>query len=255
MTHQGTPYRPPPVPQSDRPLPPGVPETHVSVHIHGPLACFTRPEHRAERISYEVITPSAARGVLDAIYWHPKLHWEVRAIEILKPLQTLAVRTNELKKRHSGPTDITRNRAQRMSIILSDVSYVVHADLMVEREHRHDFEKHLKQARERVQSGRCTAQPFLGMRDYAAFFGPADNAPPPVTGSEYLGQLLLDMRWTEDPINGTEYVTFHDREYPGAPEVKRQSLCRAEPVFFDAYLVNGVVIVPPHLYDQVWRTR
>ena len=102
------------------------------VRVRGPYACFTRPELKVERVSYEVMTPSAARGVLDAILWKPAIRWVVERIHVLAPIRFAAVRRNEVNSRLSARGDVARyyadeDRAQRNTILLTDVDYVVEA--------------------------------------------------------------------------------------------------------------------------------
>src|SRR4051812_15846567 len=96
------------------------------VRLGADLACFSRPELKVERVSYPVMTPSAARGVLEAIFWKPEIRWEIREIRLLKPIRFITLLRNELDRRQGGgPIFVEEQRQQRSSLILKDVEYVV----------------------------------------------------------------------------------------------------------------------------------
>jgi len=192
----------------------------IVLEVWGDLACFTRPEMKVERFSYPVMTPSAARGVLDAIYCKPvEFGWRVDRIEVLRPIRYIALRRNEVKDKISvravqsvmasgGPispliADATRDmvgndqqgRTQRQTMALADVHYRIHAHIKP----RAKYEIHLKalveQARRRIQTGKCFYQPYLGCREFAAFFGPTEDgggAPPPPIDLD-IGYMVYDV--------------------------------------------------------------
>ena len=104
------------------------------VHVKGPLACFTRPEMKVERVSYEVMTPSAARGVFDAVLWKPAIKWQIHAIAVLQPIAWTSFRRNEIASRQTRPRDdyfADEDRAQRNTVALKDVEYVVSASFVL----------------------------------------------------------------------------------------------------------------------------
>lgn len=156
----------------------------VSVQVWGPGALFTRPESKVERVSYPVMTPSAAVGVLEAIFWKPEFAWRVTAIEVLNPVREASIRRNETTHVVSregalrGETvDTSAHRTQRASTYLRDVAYRIHAQVML-RSHASDPEaKYRDQFRRRVERGACFSQPYLGAREFTAYFGQADDRP------------------------------------------------------------------------------
>src|SRR5437773_1934793 len=107
----------------------------LEVKVWGDYACFTRPEMKVERVSYTVMTPSAARGVLEAIFWKPEFSWRVREIEVLKPIRYFSILRNEVQRRASGrsaePFYADEDRTQRHTLGLRDVAYVIRADVAV----------------------------------------------------------------------------------------------------------------------------
>jgi CRISPR-associated protein Cas5d len=155
------------------------------LEVRGDYACFTRPEMKVERVSYDVITPSAARAVFEAILWKPGIRWRVRSIEVLAPPRWISVRRNEV-----GAVASTRNaqsamnegrgtlalyiedeRQQRAGLFLRDVAYRLWADLeMVSDEARANPGKYLAMFSRRAQAGQCVNQPYLGCREFAARF-------------------------------------------------------------------------------------
>lgn len=151
-----------------------------SILVWGDRACFTRPE---VEVSYEVPTPSAVRGVFDAIYWHPGIRWIVEKIHVLKPIKFTGFRRNEVTTKFSRPTrelvdsggfddigfDPSDRRTQRSSLILKDVAYVFEARLRGP-----DQGKHLAIFNRRVERGQCFQRPYLGCREFACDFRPID---------------------------------------------------------------------------------
>ena len=211
------------------------PPQSLEVKLWGDLACFTRPEMKVERVSYPVMTPSAARGALEAIFWKPEVHWVVREIHVLRPIQYFSILRNEVNLRQSDRTakawaasgggyDATSDRAQRHTLALRDVAYVVRADLQLDQRATDDIAKYRDQFRRRVRQGRCFATPFLGCREFSASFGEPDASDLPsaelLGRTEDLGRMLLDL----------EFV-------PGVSG-------RAAPKFFSAALRDGVLHVP-----------
>jgi CRISPR-associated protein Cas5d len=152
------------------------------IRVRGPYACFTRPELKVERVSYEVMTPSAARGVLDAILWKPAIHWVVERIHVLAPIRFSAVRRNEVNSRLSPRGDVSHyyadeDRAQRNTILLTDVDYVVEAHFrMTELAGPDDnMQKFEQMFTRRLAKGQSFHAPYLGCREFAARFEPAPD--------------------------------------------------------------------------------
>jgi CRISPR-associated protein Cas5d len=202
--------------------------------VRGEWACFTRPEMKVERVSYDVITPSAARAVFDAIFWKPAIRWRVLRVEVLQPVRWTNLRRNEVASVVStarvhgamkqGHGDLAlyadEDRQQRAALLLRDVAYRLHADLTV-RPDRQDPEppgKFFAMFERRARQGQCVNQPYLGCREFAArwrLVEPGEAGPPPIDETRELGWMLHDMDFTD----------------PADPQ----------PRFFRARMVRGVV--------------
>ena len=169
----------------------------VVVQVKGEGALFTRPEMRVERVSYPVMTPTAAAGVLEAIFWKPEFRWVPVKIEVLRPIRQFTLRRNET---HDLPSladavgrgrriDTVVNRDQRSALCLRDVEYRIHANVELAGHADQDEAAYREQFRRRVNRGACFHQPFLGAREFpAAFFPPNDRAAIPDTAD--LGIML-----------------------------------------------------------------
>ncbi len=221
--------------------------TTFCLELSGPFACFTRPEMKVERVSYDVITPSAARACFEAVLWKPAIRWQVRRIEVLKPIRWINLRRNELSdvissrnvkgamKSGSGRlgTYIEDNRQQRAGLFLRDVAYRVHAELIFrpEADPEGGAAKYQEMFRRRASKGQCINQPYLGCREFAARFRLIPNLesePPPIDDPPRdLGFMLYDM-------------DFSNRSDPA-------------PLFFRARLENGVMEVPDRDSEEVRR--
>lgn len=157
----------------------------VAVQVWGDAALFTRPELKAERVSYPVMTPPAAVGVLESIYWKPEFHWQVVAIEVLREVQQFTQRRNEttdlasLADAVSGRRrlDTVANRVQRNAVCLRDVAYRIHAHVVPTDEADKPEAAYRAQFRRRVTRGSCFSQPYLGVREFSAYFGDPDDTP------------------------------------------------------------------------------
>lgn len=214
------------------------PESSIRLRVWGDYACFTRPEMKVERVSYEVMTPSAARNILQAVCWKPAIEWEVRRIDVLKPIRWTSVRRNEvgavvstqsalaaMKAGHGRlGMYVEEERQQRAGMILRDVEYVIHARFrMTERAGPDDnLGKFADMFRRRAERGQCAWQPYLGCREFAAYFAPVPPDAPelePITDTRELGWML------------------HDFDYDARPS--------PSPSFFEARLEAGRMAVPP----------
>lgn len=210
----------------------------VHVRISGPFALFTRPEMKVERVSYDLITPSAARGVLEAVLWKPAMRWVVQRITVLKPIRFLAVKRNEVStkipsdfvtwaRRNSAGREFFADddRQQRNAVILRDVEYVV--DTVIELTGRAGAEetvtKFVEMFRRRVEKGQHYHQPYLGCREFPATVELADGTETP--DQELLGEQT-DLGWM-----------LHDIEYENGNPKK--------PRFFHAFMDAGTVQIPP----------
>ncbi|NWG32390.1 MAG: type I-C CRISPR-associated protein Cas5 [Rhodocyclaceae bacterium] len=223
-----------------------MPSTTYCLEVSGDFACFTRPEMKVERVSYDVMTPSAARAVFEAIFWKPAVRWRVRRIEVLKPIRWINLRRNEVGSvipvrnvqtaMNGGGAilalDVEDERQQRAGLFLRDVAYRLHAELEV-RANRLDQsapEKFRAMFERRAAAGQCVNQPYLGCREFAARFryivDPAAE-PPPIDETRDLGWMLHDLDFTnaDDP----------------------------RPRFFRAQMTKGVIEVPPFDGEEVRR--
>ncbi|MBV5328660.1 MAG: type I-C CRISPR-associated protein Cas5 [Chlorobium sp.] len=204
--------------------------------VWGRNACFTRPEMKVERVSYDVITPSAARGVLEAILWKPAITWVVERIDVLAPIRWESVRRNEvgsLMSPRSNGLFIEEQRQQRAGLFLRDVAYTIHARFeMTDKAGPEDnLTKFQEMFLRRVEKGQCFHRPYLGCREFAADFAlirQEESLPEPIAESRDLGWMLHDIQ--HDNRADKDHVHFCTES------------CR--PSFYRAELKNGVVLVP-----------
>jgi CRISPR-associated protein Cas5d len=203
------------------------------IRVRGDYACFTRPELKTERVSYEVITPSAARGVLEAVLWKPAIFWEIRKILVLASARFIEFKRNEVNTRLSTrnvttasrrgePVDFyaDEDRAQRNTLALRDVDYAIEARIRLTR--RAGPEDNLRKFEEmferRLSRGQFHYQPYLGCREFTAMVEPYSGDPAPIsTESRDLGFMLQDIRYSA-----------------------KQNV----PVFFHAKLQDGILEIP-----------
>lgn len=180
--------------------------------VWGENACFTRPEMKVERVSYDVMTPSAARGILEAILWKPSIRWVVEQIDILNPIRWESVRRNEIGSQMSNRTDglfIEDNRQQRAGLFLRAVSYAIHAhfEMTAKAGPMDNVTKFQEMFLRRVKKGQCFHRPYLGCREFSAAFKvvcETDPLPDPIKESKDLGWMLYDMR--HDATNDTNHI-------------------------------------------------
>ncbi|MFT0861438.1 type I-C CRISPR-associated protein Cas5c [Ancylobacter sp. G4_0304] len=194
----------------------------VRLHVWGERACFTRPEMKVERVSYDVMTPSAARGILEAIHWKPAIRWVVDRIHVLKPIRFQSFRRNEVGAKASAATAGTAmragstaglglvvedNRQQRATMFLNDVAYVIeaHFELTAKAGPEDSEAKHLSMFNRRAAAGQCFHRPCLGTRECVADFALIEpGAPLPESRlpenqrNRDLGWMLHDIDFTED---------------------------------------------------------
>lgn len=199
----------------------------IKLHCWGEWACFTRPEMKVERVSYDVMTPSAARGVLEAIYWKPEIRWHINRITALKPIQFTSVRRNEVKDKIGAGAlkamkdgvgnlafyvDDGDNRQQRATLMLRDVAYIIEAHIEI-LSGPDNIAKHLDQFTRRARKGSCFTRPYLGCREFAADFEllEAESAIPTVdaslAGDRDLGWMLHDIDFSN--IKDKQARFFH----------------------------------------------
>lgn len=225
----------------------------IRLRVSGPFACFTRPEMKVERVSYDVMTPSAARGILEAIHWKPAIRWVIDAIHVLKPVRFRSIRRNEVGHKASASNArkamnrgdlaglallVDEDRQQRASTVLVDVDYVIVAHFTTtERAGPEDNEgKHLDMFNRRAANGQCFHQPCLGTREFDARFSliPPDAPLPQAEERAGLGfgspRDLGFMLWDID------------HAAKGRPSM-----------FFRASLKDGVMLVPQPGSPEVLR--
>lgn len=202
--------------------------------VWGEQACFTRPEMKVERVSYDVMTPSAARGVLEAILWKPAICWRITRIDVLNPIRWASVRRNEvgavMSPRATG-VFVEEQRQQRAGLFLREVAYLIHAHIeMTSKAGAEDNSKKFEEMfTRRAQKGQCFHRPYLGCREFAAQFELlADDAeePPAIDETRDLGFMLYDMDHSGvEPMPMWFRAELRDGRVlvppPGSPEVRR----------------------------------
>ncbi len=207
------------------------------LEVIGDFACFSRPEMKVERVSYDLITPSAARAIFESVLWKPAIRWHIRTIEVLRPIRWISLRRNEVGSvvstrnvetaMRTGSGDlgiyIEPDRQQRAGLFLRDVAYRLHADL----EFRPDADpqgnslKYQEMFERRAAKGQCVNQPYLGCREFAADFrliAGLEQEPSPIDETRDLGFMLFDLDF-ENPVD-------------------------PKPRFFRAALNQGIVQIP-----------
>jgi CRISPR-associated protein Cas5d len=235
-----------------------------TLEVWGDLACFTRPEMKVERFSYPVITPSAARGIFDAIYWdgirenqgketvmRPYFHWQVKRIEVMELPRYIALRRNEVKgcvpgtatlnkwmsgKEQAEPlwadgNDESTGRTQRQTMALKNVRYRITAQIIPKPNFAKDYGKFNSQFERRAKHGKCFQQPYFGCREFPAFFEyvEGEKSGGLINFDQHLGFMLYDVfDLSKDAISEKDkpFITL-----------------------FDAHVRNGVLEVPP--FDSV----
>jgi len=226
------------------------------IEVWGDYACFTRPEMKVERVSYDVITPSAARAVFEAIFWKPAIQWKVKKIEILNPIRWISVRRNEVAKLMSPQSKqifIEEDRQQKAGLFLRDVAYRLYAEMEFINPKNLKFNEtpdELKDQEEgiilrstenpgkynamferRAKKGQCFNQPYLGCREFSCNFrlieDPEKEIKRPIAEDKELGFMLYDMDFTneKDP----------------------------KPMFFRVHLNQEIIEVPPMDSEEVRR--
>ena len=216
----------------------------IRLEVWGENALFTRPEMKTERVSYDVMTPSAARGLLDSIYWHPGMIWIIDKIYVCKPSQFMNLRRNEVKSKvnaRAASTVMDRGTGklylatsddiqQRASLLLKNVRYVIEAHFeMTENATDSDNPGKFQDIiRRRLKHGQFYSQPYFGCREFPAHFRECHHipsCPKELLGTRDLGYILYDM-------------DYSDKE-------------NIRPLFFRAVLQDGVLTVPPRDSEEV----
>lgn len=198
----------------------------VRLHVWGDRACFTRPELKVERVSYDVPTPSAARGILEAIHWKPAIRWHVDRIHVLNPIRFQSLRRNEVGAKasaanarsamHAGHTNglgivVDENRQQRAAMILIDVAYVIEAHFeMTDRAGPDDTAaKHVSMFNRRAAQGQCFHRPCLGTREFPAEFALIEEGARLPVSHLPIDQRDRDLGWMLHDIDFTDRATSH----------------------------------------------
>lgn len=212
----------------------------IKLHVWGDYACFTRPEMKVERVSYDVITPSAARGILEAIHWKPAIVWIIDRIQVLKPIRFESIRRNEVASKISAAkvsgamkratTDglylvADEDRQQRASTVLRDVAYIIeaHFELTEKANSEESVGKHLDIFNRRARSGQCFQQPCFGTREFTAYFALIESNTPTPQMSAALSGVSKDLGWM-----------LHDIDFANNKTAE----------FFRANMIDGVIEVP-----------
>ncbi len=211
----------------------------VKLHVWGDHACFTRAELKVERVSYDVMTPSAARGILEAIHWKPAIRWVVDSIHVLNEIRFTSIRRNEVGAKippgsarsamNRGDTNglglaVDENRQQRAGTVLVRPAYMIEAHFELTDKAGEDdtAAKHIAMFNRRAAAGQCFHRPYLGTREFAAYFALVQGHMP--TGDLPADQRNRDLGWMPHDID-------HANDHT--------------PWFFRAALVDGVISVPP----------
>jgi len=237
------------------------------LEVSGDFACFTRPEMKVERVSYDVMTPSAARAIFEAIFWKPAIKWNVKKIEILKPISWTSVRRNEVDSIMTAKSNgiiIEDSRQQRAGLFLRDVKYRLHAELeyippnkrgkvynptpeylidsdetslMGSENQPKDGKgenpgKYNAMFERRAKKGQCFNQPYFGCREFSCYF-------------RFVDEAELNSSILEKPIDMTQDLGFmlYDMDFtnPESPN----------PAFFRAKIENGIFLIPPWDSEEV----
>lgn len=231
------------------------------LEVWGEYACFTRPEMKVERVSYDVITPSVARAIFEAVFWKPAIKWKPTKVEILNPIKWISVRRNEVgavMSNRSNGLFIEENRQQRAGLFLRDVKYRIYAELefiplskrsaarnslpeyLIDSEEQAHFARDPKDENpgkynaifeRRAKKGQCFNQPYFGCREFSCMFrfvdDPEKESVQPIAENRDLGFMLYDMDFTD--------------------------LSDPKPAFFRAEIKNGVLIIPDWNSEEVRR--
>ncbi|MGN0630118.1 MAG: type I-C CRISPR-associated protein Cas5c [Ruminococcus sp.] len=169
----------------------------IQVEVWGDLGCFSRPESKVERLTYPVITPSAARGILSAIYSKPpEFYWQIKKIDVLNPIRYISIKRNEVINSKIGrgmkPMLVEDSRTQRQTVALKDVRYRITAEIIPQEDFKGTVNQLYEQALRRIRGGKCYYQPSLGLREFVCYFSePTDAVPIPCDID--LGIMLYDV--------------------------------------------------------------
>lgn len=211
----------------------------IELRVWGTGACFTRPEMKVERVSYDVITPSAARGIIEAIHYKPAIRWVIDEIQVLKPIVFATIRRNEVSSVLSSATinaaikgkksiylDTNKDRQQRATLMLKEVEYIIkaHFEMTSQAGETDTPEKHYNIFLRRAREGQCFNQPYFGCREFPVSFELVENQTyKPIEVTKDLGWMLYDINFKEN----------------------------MRPEFFRAQMENGIIRIPRELQRRV----
>lgn len=253
------------------------------IEVWGPMACFTRPELKVERVSYDVITPTAARAIFEAIFWKPAIHWQVTKIEVLKHIEWISVKRNEVGAEASkNPIFIEKWRQQKSTLMLRDVRYRLWAKLefipmrkrieangqynkfydsehgtykdssnpLIDKEEIVHIRKDENPAKynemfeRRAKKGQCFNQPYFGTRECAASFKYVDPS-----------EVSLKPGYYCDKGEYNLGIMFYDWDFSDIydPQKKYVDYRNASPLFFRAVMNNGIITVPSINSQEILR--
>lgn len=229
--------------------------------VKGDYACFTRPEMKVERVSYDVMTPSAARAIFSAIFWKPAIKWNVKKIEILNPIKWISVRRNEVKNvvsiQSMKPIVVEDDRTQRAGLFLKDVHYRIYAEMefipvkdrvkttretpevLIDQEERQNFRKDENPGKyhamfeRRAKKGQCFNQPYLGCREFSCHF-------------KFIDESELENEKVQNPsidYNSDLGFMLYDMDFSNPKDIK--------PAFFRAQIKDGVLDIPAWDSEEV----
>lgn len=210
----------------------------ITMEIWGDFACFSAPFGKVERLTYPFPTPSAARGILSSIFCKPaEFVWQVRRIEVLRPIQYISFKRNEVKSTVSDkPIYTDEDRTQRQTVALKDVRYRISAEIVPRKEFVGREKQLYEQARRRIAGGKCFMQPALGIREFVGYFelyDPAVHQDRPIPVDMDAGLMVYDI------------FDLHDW--------KVRKKCQTKLTLFHAVMKQGVVEIPPYDSPDVLR--
>lgn len=207
----------------------------ITIEVWGDFACFSMPYAKVERLTYPFPTPSAARGILSAIYMKPKeFRWQVNRIEVLNPIRYISFKRNEIRcTAGSKPISAEEERTQRQTVALRDVRYRITASIIPSAAFAGKETQLYEQALRRIRGGKCYFQPALGLREFACYFEESDGTRQPIAQSMDAGLMVYDLFGPEDI------------------EVTKKAQIQMS--LFHAVMESGVVTVPPYASPEVLK--
>ncbi len=207
----------------------------ITIEVWGDFACFSMPYAKVERLTYPFPTPSAARGILSAIYMKPKeFRWQINRIEVLNPIRYISFKRNEIRCTvGSKPISSEDERTQRQTVALRDVRYRIAASIIPSAAFAGKETQLYEQALRRIRGGKCYFQPALGLREFACYFEESDGTRQPISQSMDAGLMVYDLF--------------------GPENVKVTKKTQIQMSLFHAVMEDGVVTVPPYDGPEVLK--